>query len=210
MHGEFFDETFLMSIATLGAFAIHEFPEAVGVMFFYRIGEYFMDLATDQSREQIMEAVDLRPQMVNLISSENNVTEIPAEDAKVGDYLLIRPGDRIPLDGIVVKGDSQIDTSAITGESVPVTVHVGDSLDSGCINMTETVVLKVEKILSESMVSKILNSVENAVANKPKLDKFITRFSKVYTPIVVVIALITAVVPRYYSIIPGTRTFIQP
>lgn len=195
MHGEFFDETFLMSIATLGAFAIHEFPEAVGVMFFYRIGEYFMDLATDQSREQIMEAVDLRPQMVNLISSENNVTEIPAEDAKVGDYLLIRPGDRIPLDGIVVKGDSQIDTSAITGESVPVTVHVGDSLDSGCINMTETVVLKVEKILSESMVSKILNSVENAVANKPKLDKFITRFSKVYTPIVVVIALITAVVP---------------
>ncbi|WP_370797208.1 hypothetical protein [Dialister hominis] len=92
MHGEFFDETFLMSIATLGAFAIHEFPEAVGVMFFYRIGEYFMDLATDQSREQIMEAVDLRPQMVNLISSENNVTEIPVEDAKVGDYLLIRPG----------------------------------------------------------------------------------------------------------------------
>lgn len=129
-----------MSIATLGAFAIHEFPEAVGVMFFYRIGEYFMDLATDQSREQIMEAVDLRPQMVNLISSENNVTEIPVEDAKVGDYLLIRPGDRIPLDGIVVKGDSQIDTSAITGESVPVTVHVGGSLDSGCINMTETVV----------------------------------------------------------------------
>ncbi|MDY6083829.1 MAG: heavy metal translocating P-type ATPase [Dialister sp.] len=193
-HGEFFDETFLMAIATLGAVAIHEYPEAVGVMFFYRVGEYFQDLASDRSRDQIMEAVDLRPEVVQRIK-EGDVETVPAEDAQIGDMLIIRPGDRIPLDGIIAAGDSQLDTSAVTGEPKPVQVTVGDAVDSGCVNMTGTLTIQVEKVLAESMVSRILDSVENAVASKPKIDRFITRFSRIYTPIVVLIAAAVAVIP---------------
>lgn len=193
-HGEFFDETFLMAIATLGAVAIHEYPEAVGVMFFYRVGEYFQDLASDRSRDQIMEAVDLRPEVVQRIK-DGSVETIPAEEAQIGDMLIIRPGDRIPLDGIIAEGDSQLDTSAVTGEPKPVLVKVGDAVDSGCVNMTGTLTVQVEKVLAESMVSRILDSVENAVASKPKIDRFITRFSRIYTPIVVLIAAAVAIIP---------------
>ena len=193
-HGEFFDETFLMTVATVGAFAIHEYPEAVGVMLFYRIGEYFQDLAADRSRDQIMDAVDLRPEVVQRIKGDSMET-IPAEEAEIGDILLIRPGDRIPLDGIICEGKTQVDTSAVTGEPKPVVCGVGDSIDSGCVNMTGTIKLQVEKILSESMVSRILDSVENAVASKPKIDRFITRFSRVYTPIVVFVAIAVAILP---------------
>lgn len=193
-HGEFFDETFLMTVATVGAFAIHEYPEAVGVMLFYRIGEYFQDLAADRSRDQIMDAVDLRPEVVQRVKGDDLET-IPAEEAEIGDILLIRPGDRIPLDGIICDGETQIDTSAVTGEPKPVLAGVGDSVDSGCVNMTGTIRIQVEKILSESMVSRILDSVENAVASKPKIDRFITRFSRVYTPIVVFVAIAVAILP---------------
>lgn len=193
-HGEFFDETFLMTVATVGAFAIHEYPEAVGVMLFYRIGEYFQDLAADRSRDQIMDAVDLRPEVVQRVTASGTET-IPAEEAEVGDILLIRPGDRIPLDGIISEGETQIDTSAVTGEPKPVLASVGDPVDSGCVNMTGTIRIQVEKVLAESMVTRILDSVENAVASKPKIDRFITRFSRVYTPIVVFVAIAVAVLP---------------
>ena len=193
-HGEFFDETFLMTVATVGAFAIHEYPEAVGVMLFYRIGEYFQDLAADRSRDQIMDAVDLRPEVVQRVTASGTET-IPAEEAEIGDILLIRPGDRIPLDGIISEGETQIDTSAVTGEPKPVLAAVGDPVDSGCVNMTGTIRIQVEKVLAESMVTRILDSVENAVASKPKIDRFITRFSRVYTPIVVFVAIAVAVLP---------------
>lgn len=197
--GHVFDENFLMSIATLAAFVIGDYPEAVGVILFYRIGELFEHIAVERSRNQIMEAVDMRPEVVNLIDGDH-VHEIPANEAKPGDILLIRPGDRIPLDGIVIEGESRIDTSPMTGEPVPEAVKSGDELLSGCINEQNVFKMKVTKPLSDSMVTKILNSVENAAASKPKLDRFITRFARIYTPIVVAIALVTAIIP---SIITG-------
>lgn len=197
-HGEFFDETFLMTVATLGAFGIREYPEAVGVMFFYRIGEYCQDLASGKSRRQIMEAVDLRPEVVQRVVNGGKTETVPAEEAKVGDVLLIRPGDRIPLDGIILEGSTQIDTSAVTGEPKPIAAKEGMAVDSGCVNMTGTIHLQVTKILSESMVSRILDSVENAVASKPKIDRFITRFSRIYTPVVVFIALAVALIPPLF------------
>lgn len=193
-HGQIFDENFLMCVATIGAFAIAEYPEAVGVMLFYRIGEYFEEKAVENSRSQIMDAVDLRPETVHLMMGSEAV-EIPAEEANVGDLLLIRPGDRIPLDGVVVSGESRIDTSPITGEPVQTAVKNGSSLISGCVNGSGQLMMRVEKPLSESMVTRILDSVENAAANKPKLDRFITRFAKIYTPIVILLAAATAVIP---------------
>lgn len=192
--GHVFDENFLMSVATLAAFAIGDFAEAVGVMLFYRVGEVFEDVAVARSRSQIMEAVDMRPEVVNRLDADK-IYEIPARLAEVGDLLLIRPGDRIPLDGTVVEGMSRIDTSPVTGEPVPVSVFPGSALVSGCVNEQGVLKMRVEKILSESMVSKILDSVENAAASKPKLDRFITRFARVYTPIVVLAAVLTAIIP---------------
>ena len=197
-HGQIFDENFLMCIATIGAFAIQEYAEAVGVMLFYRIGEYFEEKAVERSRSQIMEAVDLRPETVNLMVGDEAV-EIGAEEAKVGDLLLIRPGDRIPLDGKIVSGQSRIDTSPITGEPVPVAVKEGSMVTSGCVNTSGQLLMLVEKPLSESMVTRILDSVENAAASKPKLDRFITRFAKVYTPIVIFLAVATAVIPSIFT-----------
>ncbi|MEI3526332.1 MAG: heavy metal translocating P-type ATPase [Eubacteriales bacterium] len=193
-HGQIFDENFLMGIATLGAFAIGMYPEAMGVMLFYRIGEFFEHKAVERSRGQIMDAVDMRPEVVNLIQGDD-IKVIPAENAKVGDVLMIRPGDRIPLDGIILEGESRLDTSPITGEPVPVAVKAGDDITSGCVNTSGQLKIRVEKPLSESMVTRILDSVENAAASKPKIDRFITRFSKVYTPIVVTLALVTAIIP---------------
>ncbi len=193
MKGQVFDENFLMCIATIGAFCIQEFPEAVGVMLFYRIGEYFEEKATEQSRTQIMEAVDLRPEVVNLVVG-NDVRVIDAEEANVGDILLVRPGDRIPLDGVIIDGESRIDTSPVTGEPVPVMAKVGDNIVSGCVNTSGQLKIRVEKILEESMVTRILDSVENAAASKPNIDKFITRFARVYTPFVVFFALFVALV----------------
>lgn len=191
--GQVFDENFLMCIATLGAFAIREFPEAVGVMLFYRIGEYFEDRATEQSRSQIMDAVDLRPEMVHLVVGDE-VRMMDAEEAVVGDIVLVRPGDRVPLDGVVIDGETRLDTSAITGEPVPVKAGVGDLVSSGCVNTSGQIKIRVEKVLEESMVTRILDSVENAAASKPNIDKFITRFARVYTPFVVLFAVLVAVV----------------
>lgn len=192
--GNMLDENFLMSIATIGAFATREYPEAVGVMLFYRIGEWFEDKAVERSRSQIMDALDLRPETVQL-AEDGNVTTIPAGEVKIGDIVMVRPGDRIPLDGTIIEGESQIDTSAITGEPVPVSVKEGASILSGCMNLNGVLKLKVDKPLAESMVTRILDSVENAAASKPKIDRFITKFSRVYTPFVVALAVCTAIIP---------------
>lgn len=192
--GQIFDENFLMSIATIGAFLIGSYEEALGVMLFYRVGELFEQIATRRSRSQIMEAVDLRPEVVHWVNGDE-VRTIPAENAGIGDILLIRPGDRVPLDGTIVQGESYMDTSAITGEPVPVHVSQGSSVTSGWVNQGGVLKLRVEKYLEDSMVTRILEAVENAAASKPKMDKFITRFCRVYTPIVCLIALLTAVVP---------------
>ena len=198
LRGNVFDENFLMTIATVGAFAIAAYEEAVGVMFFYRVGEYFEHRAVEKSRSQIMDAVDMRPETVNLLVGDD-VKVIPAEDAHVGDILLVRAGDRIPLDGVVIDGDSLVDTSPVTGEPIPVRKHYGDEITSGCINTSGMLKIRVEKVLAESMVTRILDSVENAAANKPQIDRFITRFARVYTPFVVVVALLTALVPGYIT-----------
>ena len=201
--GQIFDENFLMSIATLGAFIIGEYSEAVGVMLFYRVGDLFEEIAVARSRSQIMDAVDMRPEVVNLVQGEHT-EEIPAKDAKIGDILLVRPGDRIPLDSVIVEGMSRIDTSPVTGEPVPVSVQKGDAVTSGCVNTSGMLKIKVEKVLGESMVTRILDSVENAAASKPKIDRFITRFSRVYTPFVVALAVLTAVLP---SIVTGNWNY---
>ncbi len=201
-HGEIFDENFLMSIATLAAFCIGDYPEAVGVMLFYNIGEMFEDISVDRSKEQIAEAVDMRPEVVKLVHEESHdghehehVHETPAEEVEVGSILRIDPGDRIPLDGIVEKGEGIIDTSPVTGEPTPVHAKAGERLLSGSINQRGQFYLKVTAPLAESMVTKILNSVENAAENKPEIEKFITKFARVYTPIVCALALLVAIVP---------------
>lgn len=201
--GHVFDENFLMSVATIGAFAIREYPEAVGVMLFYRIGEYFEDVAVSKSRSQIMDAIDMRPDVVNLVSGDD-IRIIGAEKALVGDVLLVRPGDRIPLDGVILEGESRIDTSPITGEPVPVHVSAGDAVTSGCVNTSGQLKIRVEKVLEESMVTRILDSVENAAANKPKIDRFITKFAKIYTPVVILLALGTAIIP---SVVTGNWNY---
>ena len=192
--GLVFDENFLMAVATIAAFAIGDYAEAVGIMLFYRVGELFEEIAVSKSRSQIMEAVDMRPEVVNLVHHDH-VHEVPAEEVKVGDVILIRPGDRIPLDGIILDGRSQLDTSPVTGEPVPVSVVPGKEIISGCVNGQGVLKLEVTKPLSESMVTRILDSVENAAANKPKIDRFITRFARVYTPVVVLLSIATAIIP---------------
>lgn len=198
LRGNLFDENFLMTIATIGAFIIAAYEEAVGVMFFYRVGEYFEHRAVEKSRGQIMDAVDMRPETVNLLVGDD-VKVIPAAEAHVGDILLVRAGDRIPLDGVVIEGESLIDTSPVTGEPVPVRKHYGDEIMSGCINTNGMLKIRVEKVLAESMVTRILDSVENAAASKPQIDRFITRFARVYTPFVVVVATLTALIPGYIT-----------
>ena len=189
--GRVFDENFLMTVATLGAFAIDQFPEAVGVMLFFRLGEFLEHKAVERSRKSILAAVDLRPDTVLL----EDGTRIPAEQAKPGDLLLVRPGDRIPLDGTVIRGESRLDTAPITGEPVPVRVAPGSNVFSGSVNLSGQLVLRVEKVLSESLASRILESVESAAASKPRLDRFLTRFARVYTPAVVFAALAVALIP---------------
>ena len=196
--GHFLDENFLMSIATIAAFAIGDFAEAVGVMLFFRVGELFEDIAVEKSKKQIMEAVDMRPETVLLVH-EHGESMIPARDAKVGDILLVRAGDRIPLDAVVVEGESRIDTAPVTGETVPVKVQPGDVVVSGCLNTSGLLKVRVTHTLEHSMVTRILQSVEHAAATKPKVDRFITRFARVYTPIVVLVAVATAILPSFLT-----------
>ena len=196
--GHVFDENLLMSLATAGAFAIKEFPEAVGVMLFYRVGEFFEERAVARSRSQIMAAADLRPETVLRLHGDHTKT-VPAAEVMAGELLMVRPGDRIPLDSTVISGQSRIDTAPITGEPVPISVHPGDAVISGCVNLSGALTVRVEKALSESMVTRILKAVESAAAGKPKMDRFITRFSRIYTPAVVGVAMLTAIIPSLFT-----------
>ncbi|WP_455239519.1 heavy metal translocating P-type ATPase [Veillonella sp.] len=202
LKGEVFDENFLMSIATLGAIAIDALPEAVGVILFYRIGEFFEEKATDRSRTEIMNAVDMRPQEVRVIDTcgGGEIVVMSPEKVEVGWTIEVRPGDLIPLDGTILEGETRVNTAPVTGEPVPVRAEPGTQLMSGYINETGRITMRVDKVLEESMVTKILDAVENAAASKPKIDKFITRFARVYTPIVVALALAVAIIP---SLITG-------
>lgn len=192
--GKVFDENFLMAVATLGAFAIGEFPEAVAVMLFYQVGELFQDYAVDKSRKSIASLMDIRPDYANVVRDGKEEKVSPGE-VKIGETILVKPGEKIPLDGFVIEGKSTLDTKALTGESVPREVAEGEQVLSGCINLNGVIKIEVTKEFGESTVSKILDLVENASSKKAKSENFITKFAAYYTPIVVIIAVILAIIP---------------
>ena len=192
--GNLFDENFLMSIATLGAFLLGEFPEAVAVMLFYQIGEYFQDKATSQSRQSIARLMDIRSDKAWRLEGGETV-QVDPETVRVADHILVKPGEKVPLDGLVRKGRSILDTSALTGESLPREIGVGEDITSGVINLTSPLVIEVSKTFSQSTVNKILELVENASNKKAETERMITRFSRVYTPVVVGIAFLLASLP---------------
>lgn len=192
--GNVFDENFLMAIASIGAFLIGEAPEGVAVMLFYQVGEAFQDYAVGQSRRSIASLMDLRPDYAN-VKVEDELIKKDPEDVKPGDIIVVKPGEKVPLDGIVLEGNTMIDTSALTGESVPREITSGSELLSGCININGVVTVRVTKEYEESTVAKILELVENASSKKSKSEKFITRFARYYTPTVVIIAAVLAILP---------------
>ena len=192
--GKVFDENFLMSVATIGAFGIGEFPEAVAVMLFYQIGELFQNYAVDKSRKSIASLMDIRPDYANVFRNEK-IEKVNPEEVKIGDTIIVKPGEKIPLDGTIIEGTTTLDTKALTGESLPREAKEGDKVLSGCINLNGVIKIKVEKEYGESTVSKILDLVENASSKKSKSENFITKFAKYYTPIVVIIALVLAIIP---------------
>lgn len=202
--GQVFDENFLMSVATLGAVIIGEMPEAVGVMLFYRIGTYFEEKATARSRSAIMDAIDMRPEQVRLVDEAGQSKVVSPEEVRIGQTIEVIAGERIPLDGTVIEGTTRIDTAPVTGEPVPVQVKPGSEILSGCINQSGRILMRVDKELKDSMVTRVLDAVENAAATKPRIDRFITRFARVYTPIVVVLAILVAVIP---SLITGNWNY---
>ena len=195
--GRIFDENFLMSVATIGAIAIGELSEAVGVMLFYKIGEYLQELAVGKSRKSISELMQIRPDMANL-KLGNTIKVVNPEDVNIGDYIIVKPGEKVPLDGVVIEGSSMMDTSALTGESVLRTVKKGDNLLSGFINKNALLTVQVTKDFSESTASKILDMVENASSKKSKTENFISVFSRYYTPIIVGLALLIAILPPIF------------
>ena len=194
LRGKVFDENFLMSLATVGAFAVGEFPEAAMVMILYQIGELFQDYAVNKSRKSIASLMDIRPDYAN-VYRDDKIEKVNPSEVAIGEIIVVKPGEKIPLDGTVVEGTSMLDTSALTGESVPRKIEVGDDALSGTINETGLIKVKVTKPFGESTVNKILDLVENASSKKSKSEKFITKFAKYYTPTVVIIALIIAFIP---------------
>jgi len=197
IRGKFFDEQFLMTIATLGAFAIDQMPEAVAVMLFYVTGELFQDIAVGRSRKSIKSLLEIKPEFANLLSG-TDVIKVSPEDVKVGDKIVIKAGEKVPLDGKVIEGASFVDTAALTGESVPRKVKEGDAVMAGSINQSGLLTIEVTKLFSESSISKILELVENATSKKAETEKFITTFAKYYTPVVVLGALLLAVLPPLF------------
>lgn len=200
-HGRVFDENFLLTVATLGAFAIKKFPEAVAVMLFFKVGELFQDMALNRSRKSIKSLMEIRPDYANL-KIDGETKKVDPDEVNVGDVIMLKPGERVPLDGIVLDGSSLVDTSALTGESVPRKVKAKDEILSGMINKTGLLTVQVTKIFSESTVSKILDLVENAASKKAPTEKFITKFAKYYTPAVVFGAFTLAIVPVILYHIP--------
>lgn len=200
LRGQVFDENFLMGIATVGAFIIGEYPEGVAVMLFYQVGELFQSYAVDKSRKSIASLMDIRPDYAN-IQRNGQIEKVDPDEVAVGDTIIIRAGEKVPLDAVVLEGNSMMDTSALTGESVPREISAGDDLLSGCININGLLTAKVTKEFGESTVSKILDLVENASSKKSNSENFITKFARYYTPVVVVIAALLAIIPPL--VIPG-------
>lgn len=201
--GQIFDENFLMTLATLGAFLVGEYPEAVAVMLFYQVGEMFQNYAVDKSRKSISSLMDIRPDYANLKDDDGTFKQVSPLEIKVNDIIIVKPGEKVPLDGVVIKGSCNLDTSALTGESLPRNIREQDNIVSGSINLDSVIEIKVTKLFGESTVSKILELVENASDKKAKTENFITKFARYYTPIVVVLAVLLAIVP---SIILGGGT----
>ena len=197
LRGRVFDENFLMTIATLGAIAIHEIPEGVAVMLFYQIGELFQDYAVGKSRRSIQALLEVRPDIANL-KVNGDIRQVSPESVNVGDVVIVRPGEKVPLDGDILEGNSQVDTSALTGESIPRNVAVGDTILAGMINQSGVLTIRVTKPFGESSVSKILELVENASSKKADTEKFITRFARYYTPVVVFLSLAIAILPPLF------------
>ena len=193
-NGQIFDENFLMAIATIGALAIGEYPEAVFVMLFYQIGELFQGVAVGKSRKSIAALMDIRPDSAN-VEREGEIIEVDPDEVTVGETIVIRPGERVPLDGVVLEGTSALNTAALTGESLPRDVEPGSDVISGCINLTGLLRVRTTKEYGESTVSKILDLVENSSAKKGRKEQFITRFARWYTPAVVVGAVALAIIP---------------
>lgn len=195
--GKVFDENFLMTVATIGAVIIGELPEAVAVMLFYQVGELFQSYAVDRSRRSIASLMDIRPDYAN-VYRDGKVEKVNPDEVKIGETIIIKPGEKIPLDGVIVEGKTTLDTKALTGESMPKEVYEGDEILSGCINQNGVIKIKVTKEFGESTVSKILDLVENASSKKSKSENFITKFAKYYTPVVVIIAVILAIIPPLF------------
>lgn len=201
--GKVFDENFLMTVATIGAFGIGQFPEAVEVILFYQVGELFQSYAVDKSRRSISSLMDIRPDIANVLKNDE-IIKLDPDEVKIGEIVIVKPGEKVPLDGIVIEGNSMLDTMALTGESVPRKVELNDNILSGCINKDGLLKIKVTKEYGESTACKILDLVENASIKKSKSENFITKFAKYYTPIVVVIAVILAIIP---PILTGCNNF---
>ena len=198
-HGQVFDENFLMALATVGALAIGEYPEAVFVMLFYQVGELFQSYAVDQSRKSITALMDIRPDYANMEGPDGQLEQVDPEDVAVGDTIIIKAGERIPLDGVVLEGSSTVDTAALTGESLPRQVESGDDVISGCVNLSGLLKVRVTKAFEESTVAKILDLVENSASKKAKAENFITKFARYYTPIVVLAAVALAILPPLFT-----------
>lgn len=193
-HGQVFDENFLMCVATIGAFAISSFDEAVAVILFYQVGEFFQSYAVGKSRKSISTLMDIRPDFANVLR-EGNLETVEPDEVQLEEVIVVKPGERVPLDGIVLEGTSTLDTKALTGESLPREVQKGDEIISGCVNLTQTLQIQVKKAFYDSTVSKILDLVENASSQKSKAENFITKFAKYYTPTVVILAVLLALIP---------------
>ena len=198
-HGQVFDENFLMMIATFGAFGVREFEEAVAVMLFYQVGELFQGYAVGKSRQSISEMMDICPEYAN-IEENGELKQVDSDDVEIGSIIVIKPGEKVPLDGVIIEGNSMLDTAALTGESVPRSAKAGDEIVSGCVNGSGTLKVKTTKAFEDSTVAKILELVENASSKKARVENFITRFAKYYTPVVTIAAVIIAIIP---SIITG-------
>lgn len=198
-HGQVFDENFLMMIATFGAFGVKEFEEAVAVMLFYQVGELFQGYAVGKSRQSISEMMDICPEYAN-IEENGKLKQVDPDDVEIGSIIVIKPGEKVPLDGVIIEGNSMLDTAALTGESVPRSAKAGDEIVSGCVNGSGTLKVKTTKAFEDSTVAKILELVENASSKKARVENFITRFAKYYTPVVTIAAVIIAIIP---SIITG-------
>ena len=208
VRGQVFDENFLMALATVGAFFTGEYAEAVFVMLFYQVGELFQDYAVGKSRRSIAALMDIRPDVANLAGPDGTVTAVDPEDVAVGDTIVVKPGERVPLDGLVLEGRSTLDTAALTGESVPREIQPGDTVLSGCINQRGLLRLRVTKPFSESTVARILDLVENASEKKSRSEQFITRFARYYTPCVVLAALALFAVPSLLLLLPAPPAFL--